>query len=80
VVALVEAGDLAEAGGWSTGGRAAFEVTSQSGSVVRQVGNGGSSNIAGVCNVVQLDHHGGLFEVAVGDVAMGFVTRHWSSC
>jgi len=28
MVALVEAGDLAEVGGWSAGGSAAFEVTS----------------------------------------------------
>ena len=28
MVALVEAGDLAEVGGWSTGGSAALEVTS----------------------------------------------------
>jgi len=34
MVALVEAGDLAEVGGWSAGGAAAFEVASQSGSVV----------------------------------------------
>jgi len=34
MVARVEAGDLAEVGGWSAGGAAAFEVASQSGSVV----------------------------------------------
>jgi len=73
VVALVEAGDLAEVGGWSTGGSAALEVTGQSGSVVRQVGDGGASDVVGVGNVVQLDDHGCLFEVAVGDIAMGVV-------
>jgi len=45
VTALAEAGDLAEVGGWSAGSGAAFEVTSQSGSIVRQVGDGGPSNI-----------------------------------
>jgi len=75
MVALVEAGDLVEVGGWSAGNSAAFEVTSESGSVVRQVGDGGPSNVVlvGVCNVVQLDHHGSLFEVAVGNIAMGVV-------
>jgi len=69
MVALVEAGDLAEVGGWSAGSGTAFEVTSQSGSIVCQVGDSGPSNVVGVGNVVQLDYHGGLFEVAVGDVA-----------
>lgn len=78
MVALVEAGDLAEVGGWSTGGSAALEVTSESRSVVRQVGDGGASNVVGVCDVVQLDYHGSLFEVAVGDVAMRVVARHQS--
>ena len=76
MVALVEAGDLAEVGGWSTGGSAALEVTSQSGSVVRQIGDGGPSDVVGVGNVVQLDYHGRLFEVAISDVAMGVVARH----
>jgi len=66
MVALVEAGDLTEVGGWSTGGGAAFEVASQGGSVVRQVGDGSPSNVVGVCDVVQLDYHSRLFEVAVG--------------
>jgi len=39
MVALVEAGDLAEVGGRSTSGGAAFEVASLSGCVVRQVGD-----------------------------------------
>ena len=76
MVALVEAGDLAEVGGWSAGSSAAFEVTSESGSVVCQVGDGGPSEVVGVGNVVQLDHHGRLFEVAIGNVAMGVVARH----
>jgi len=37
MVALVEARDLAEVGGWSAGSGAALEVTSQSGGVVRQL-------------------------------------------
>jgi len=76
MVALVEARDLAEVGGWSAGSGAAFEVTSQSGSVVRQVGDGSPSNVVGIGNVVQLDHHGGLFEVAVSNVARWVVARH----
>jgi len=76
VVALVEAGDLAEVGGWSAGSRAAFEVTSQGGSVVRQVGNSCSLNVVGVGNIFQLDYHGGLFKVAVGDGARWVVARH----
>jgi len=75
MVALVEAGDLAEVGGWSVGSSAAFEVTSQSGSVACQVGDSDPSNIVGVGNVVQLDYHGGLFEVAIGDVARWVVAR-----
>jgi len=73
VVALVEAGDLTEVSGWSAGNGTAFEVMSKSGSVIHQVGDGCPSNVAGVCNVVHLDYHGSLFEVAVGDVAMGVV-------
>jgi len=76
MVALVEAGDLAEVGGWSTCSSATFEVTSQSRSVVRQVGDGGASDVVGVSNVVQLCYHGRLFEVAVGNVAMGVVAQH----
>jgi len=69
MVALVEAGDLAEVGGWSAGSSAAFEMTSQSGSVVCQVGDSRPSNAVGVSNVVQLDYHGGLFKVAIGNGA-----------
>jgi len=78
VVALVEAGDLAEVGGWPAGSCAAFEVSRQCGSVVGQVGEGGTPSVVGVCDVIQLDHHGGLFEVAVGDVARWVIVRHQS--
>jgi len=76
MVALVEARDLAEVGSWSAGSGAAFEVASQSGSVVRQVGNSRPSSIIGVGNVIQLDYHSGLFKVAIGDVARWVVARH----
>jgi len=76
MVVLVAAGDLAEVGGWSTGSGAAFEVASQSGSVVSQVGNSRPSSVVGVGNVVQLDYHSGLFQVAVGDVARWVVARN----
>jgi len=78
VVALVEAGDLAEVGGWPAGSCAAFEVSRQCGSVVSQVGDGGASSVVGVGDVVQLDHHGGLFEVAVGDITRWVVVRYQS--
>jgi len=48
MVALMEAGDLAEVGGWSAGSGAAFEVASQSGSVVHQVRNSRPSSVIGV--------------------------------
>jgi len=76
MVALVEAGDLAEVGGRSASSSAAFEVASQCGSVVGQVGDSGPAGVVGVGNVVQLDHHGGLFKDAVGDGARWVVARH----
>jgi len=80
VVALVEAGDLTEVGNWAIASCAAFEVSRQCGSVVGQVGDGGAPSVVGVGDVVQLDHHGGLFKVAVGDVARWVIVRHKSLC
>ena len=76
MVALMKAGDLAEVGSWSASSSAAFEVTSQSVSVVCQVGDGWLPDVVGVGNVVQLDYHSGLFKVAIGDVARWVVARH----
>jgi len=76
MLALVDAGDLAEVGGRSASSSAAFEVASQCRSVAGQVGDSGPVGVIGVGNVVQLDYHGGLFKVAVGDVARWVVARH----
>jgi len=76
MVVLVEAGDLAEVGGWSAGSGAAFEVASQSGSVVHQVGDSCPSSVIGFGNAVRLDYHGSLFKVAIGDVARWVLARH----
>jgi len=78
VVALMEAGDLTEVDDWAAGSCAAFEVLRQCGSVVGQVGDGDALSVVGVGDVVQLDYHGGLFEVAVGDVARWVIVRHKS--
>jgi hypothetical protein len=70
VVALVEAGHAAEVGGGSSSGDGTFVLAGEGGCVIREVGEGEFPEVEGLGGDVGACDEGGLFEVAVGEIAV----------